>query len=92
MRHMHGVEGHGRPYGPDQRHDPAPAAVILGTFPHGTLDCEGNEQAKDLQSPEDWMEDLLHCLGVRLGESAWLRTDVVASDKNDVGRDLELWP
>ena len=62
MRHMHGVEGHGRPYGPGQRHDPAPAAVILGTFPHGTLHREGNEQAKDLESPEDWMEDLLHFL------------------------------
>jgi len=62
MRHMHGVEDDSRPYGLDQRHDPAPAALILGTFPHGTLDCEGNEQAKDLQSPEDWMEDLLHCL------------------------------
>ena len=62
MRHMHGVEDGNRPHGPDQRHDPAPVAVILGTFPHGTLHCEGNEQAKDLQSPEDWMEDVLHFL------------------------------
>ena len=59
MRHMHGVEDRSRPYGPDQRHDPATAAVILGTFPHGTLDCEGNEQGKDLETPEDRMEDVL---------------------------------
>jgi len=59
MRRVHGGEDHCCPHGPDQRHDPAPAAVILGTFPHGTLDCEGNEQGKDLETPEDRMEDVL---------------------------------
>jgi hypothetical protein len=36
------------------------------------------------------MEDVLHCLGVRLGESACLRTDVLASGMNDIWRDLEI--
>ena len=48
MQQVDRVEYHGELHGPGQRHSPATASVILRAFPHGTLQREGDEQAKSL--------------------------------------------